>query len=191
MNKSAPPSPPPPSEPGAQAASALARPTRRRRHVQPAEFLRERLLNDERVIARAVISDGIFWRAAAVFILAIIVALFVALPLGALLAFVSVIMAIYAIIMKEILFLAVTNKRILVRYGLLQVDVVDIHFDKVESVELDRMLSGFIMNYAAVVIMGTGNRYIRLPYVSNGIEIRRAYNEMTLTVQPRPRPSLS
>jgi hypothetical protein len=30
------------------------------------------------------------------------------------------------------------------------------------------------------VITGTGNRYIAIPYVANGIEIRRAFNEMTL-----------
>ena len=144
------------------------------------ENLSERLLPEEQVIARAVISDGIYWRAAAVFVLAVLVALFVVIQLGALLAVVAVLMAIYAIIRKEVLFLVVTNKRILTRYGLLQVDVVDIHFDKVESMELDRMATGFAMGYATVVIMGTGTRYIAVPYVANAIEIRRAYNEMTL-----------
>ena len=76
--------------------------------------------------------------------------------------------------------LVLTNKRVLVRYGLLQMEVVDIRFNKIESVELERMPTGMMMGYATIVIMGTGNRYISIPYVANGRRIRRAYNEMVL-----------
>lgn len=146
----------------------------------------ERLLTGETVVAQAIIHEGIFWQAAAVFLLSIIVSLFVVMELGVLLAVVSVIMAIYAIIRKEILMLVLTNKRILVRYGMLQIDVVDIHFDKIESLELERMLTGYVMGYSNIVIMGTGQRYIVIPYVANGVEIRRAYNELVLADKGQP-----
>lgn len=148
--------------------------------------LHERLIKGEKVVRTAVIHDGIYWKAVAVFILSILVALFVAMELGVLLAIVSVLMAAHATILKSILMLVVTNKRLLVRYGILQVEVVDIHFDKIESMELERMLPGFLMGYSNVVIMGTGNRYIAIPYVANGIEIRRVYNEMTLADKEGP-----
>ncbi len=140
----------------------------------------ERLLADETVIKNAVVSDGIYWKPAAVFILSLIAAILVAKELGMLLGLVSVLMAVHAILRKEIMLLVVTNKRILVRYGILQVDVVDIHFDKVESIELERMLPGYILGYASVAIMGTGNRLIVMPYIANAVDIRRAYNEITL-----------
>ncbi len=140
----------------------------------------ERLLPGENIIETAVIHNGIFWQSAAVFILALLVAVFLVRELGALLGVVAVLMAIYAIIRKEILMLVITNKRVLARYGMLQVDVVDIHFDKLESMELERMLPGYIMGYANVVMMGTGNRYIVIPYVANGVQLRRAYNEQAL-----------
>ncbi len=149
------------------------------------ELVTERLLKDEQVVASAIISDGIFWKPGAVFILALVVAVLVATELGAFLGGVSVLMAIYAIIMKEILLLVVTNKRILVRYGILQIDVIDMHFDKVESLELARMLPGYLLGYANVVIMGTGNRYIVMPYIENGVEIRRAFNELTLNEEKK------
>ena len=145
--------------------------------------IEERLLAGEQVVRTAVISDYIYWRAGAVFVFALLVALFVAHELGVMLAIVSFIMAGYATMLKSILMLVVTNKRVLVRYGLLQVDVVDIHFDKVESVELKRMIPGFIMGYSDVVIMGTGNRYIVIPFVANGVELRRAYNEQSLSTE--------
>lgn len=140
----------------------------------------ERLLPGEVIIESAVIHNGIFWQAGAVFIFAFIVAIFLAAELGALLGVVAVGMAIYAIIRKEVLMFVVTNKRVLARHGLLQVDVIDIQFDKIESMELQRMLPGYLMGYANVVLMGTGNRYVVIPYVENGIQIRKAYNEQAL-----------
>lgn len=141
----------------------------------------ERLLPGEVIIESAVIHAGIFWKAAAVFIIAVLFTLLTGIiQLGMLLGVVAVVMAIYAIIKKEILMLVVTNKRILARYGILQVDVVDIHFDKLESMELERMLPGYIMGYSNVVLMGTGSRFIVIPYVGNGIAVRRAYNEAVL-----------
>lgn len=140
----------------------------------------ERLVTDEKILVNGVVSNGIFWKPVAVFIFAIIVALFLAIELGIFFAVVSVIMAVYAIILKEVLLVIVTNKRIMVRYGILQVDIVDIHFDKVESIELARMLPGYLLGYSNVIVMGTGSRVIVMPYIENGVAIRRAFNEMTL-----------
>lgn len=140
----------------------------------------ERLLEGEKIVSEAVIHNGIYWKAVAVFILAVLVAFFVVFELGVLLAVTAGFMALYAMIKKSILMLAVTDKRIFARYGILQVDVVDVHFDKIESVELERMLPGYIMGYSNVVMMGTGNRFIVIPYVANGTEIRRAYNQLVL-----------
>ena len=144
------------------------------------DALAERLLDGEEIVAQAVIHRGIYWQSAAVFILSVLVALILAIELGVLLAVVSGLMALYAMMKKSILMFVVTNKRILVRYGILQVDVVDIHFDKVESIELERMLPGYIMGYSNIIAMGTGNRYIAIPYVQNGPQLRRAYNELVL-----------
>ena len=170
------------TSPSRKTVDAAAKSARSRRD----EVITERLLTGETVVRTAIISNYIYWHSVAVFILALLVAVFIAAPLGALLGGVSVLLAIYAILRKEILMLVVTNKRILVRYGILQVDVVDLHFDKVESIELERMITGYLMGYANVVIMGTGNRYIVIPFVHNAIDIRRAYNEQVLGNSPVP-----
>lgn len=140
----------------------------------------EMLVKGEEVVARGVIHPGIYWQAAAVFVIAVIVGLYV-YQLGLLLAVTAIVMFIYATIKKEILLLVLTNKRILVRYGILQVDVVDIRFSKIESIELERMPPGYLMGYANLVVMGTGQRYVVIPYIGNGPEIRQAYNHLTLS----------
>lgn len=142
--------------------------------------MQERLVEGETIVLSAIIHPAIYWKACAVFAMALLVALFVAPELGLVLAVAAVGLTIQAVLLQKILMLTVTNKRILARYGILQIDVVDVHFDKIESIELERMLPGYLFGYANVVIMGTGNRYIVVPYVGNALAIRRAYNEQTL-----------
>ncbi len=165
--------------PNNTATKKARKPVARRRDLLDLE---ERLVPGENVMVRAEISNGIYWKAGAVFIIALLFA-FIAIPLGVILAVFGLALVTTAVLKKEILMLVVTNKRIFVRYGILQVDVVDLHFDKIESIELERMLPGYLMGYANVVIMGTGNRYIVIPYVANPVQIRRAFNEQTLTAE--------
>ncbi|MBL4804175.1 MAG: PH domain-containing protein [Alphaproteobacteria bacterium] len=137
------------------------------------------LVKGEQVVIEGVIHWGIYWKATAVFIMAIFVALLV-FELGVLLGIAALAFFAYAVIKKQILMLVLTNKRMFFRYGILQIDVVDMRFSKIESVEIERMPPGYLMGYSNVVIMGTGQRYVVIPYVANGPEIRQAYNRMTL-----------
>ena len=138
------------------------------------------LVKGEKVIDQAVISNGIYWKAIAVLIISLIVALLVVVEIGALLAVVSILMFVHAAITQQVLMFVLTDRRVFVRYGILQVDVVDIRFSKMESIELERMLPGYLLGYANLVVMGTGNRYIVIPFVANGVELRKLYNNMTL-----------
>ncbi len=141
--------------------------------------IEDSLMKGEQVVCRGHIHAGIYWQAVAVFGLALLMGL-VAVQLGMLLALSAILMFAYATLKKEILLLVLTNQRVFVRYGILQVDVVDIRFSKIESLELERMVPGYLMGYANVVIMGTGQRYITIPYVGNAGEFRQAYNRLTL-----------
>lgn len=137
------------------------------------------LVKGEEVILRAELHGAIYWKSVAVLILAFFLSLFI-IQLGLLLAAVGVIMLCIAVITKHYLLLVVTNKRVLARYGLLQMDVVDIRLSKIESIDLERMLPGQLFGYANVVVMGTGMRMIRVPYIRNADSFRRYYNEMVL-----------
>lgn len=137
------------------------------------------LVPGEQIVGKAIISPFIYWQSVAVMIFGFLLALMV-WQLGALLVFTSLIMIVYNTLKKEILLFVLTDKRILCRYGILQVDVVDMRFSKIESVELERMPTGYLMGYANLVLMGTGQRFITIPYVENGPELRQAYNRLTL-----------
>lgn len=137
------------------------------------------LVKGEEIILRANLHGAIYWKSVAVLLIAVLLLFFVP-PLGILFAIFGALMLCLAILTQHYLLLMVTNKRVLARYGLLQMDVVDIRLSKIESIDLERMLPGHIFGYASVVVMGTGQRMLRVPFISNAEEFRRYYNEMVL-----------
>lgn len=142
--------------------------------------LERMLVRGEEVILRARLHGAIYWKSVAIIILAIIFFLTSITAFGFLFGFVGLLMLATSILTQHYLLLAITNKRVLARYGLLQMDVVDIRLSKIESIDLERMLPGHLFGYANVVVMGTGNRMLRVPYIGNAEAFRRFYNEMVL-----------
>lgn len=138
------------------------------------------LVQGEEIILKAELHKALYWKAVAVFILAFFMLVIGITPFFMLLGLVGAVMLSVAILTQHYLLLAVTNKRVLARYGLLQMDVVDIRLSKIESIDLERMLPGHMFGYANVVVMGTGQRVIRVPYIANAEAFRRFYNEMVL-----------
>lgn len=166
--------------PQAKAAQSREKKRKSKKHHDAFDIISDKLVQGEEVIIQAQISEYIFWKATVVGVFSLFVMLFLVFEIGVLLLVAALIMFAVAAAKRSIMVLALTNKRILVRYGLLMVDVVDIRHDKIESIELERMLTGFLMGYSNVVVMGTGNRYIVIPYVANGPQIRRKYNEVII-----------
>lgn len=142
-------------------------------------MIEDRLVKGEKVIALSRIHIGIYWKAIAVLALALVIG-FLAKPLGVLLFVASILTAIYASLRRQFFLIVMTDKRIFVRTGLLMVEMVDINYDRIESFELEQMLPGYLMGYATVVVMGTGNRYIYVPYVGNARSLRKVFSKLTL-----------
>ena len=113
---------------------------RKMRSFQEAELARM-MVSGEEVLLRARLHNAIYWKSIAVLIIAFLL-FFIAIPLAVFLAVVGAFMLCISIMTKHFLLLAVTNKRVLARYGLLQMDVVDIRLSKIESIDLERMLPG-------------------------------------------------
>ena len=143
------------------------------------------LREGERVVARAEISLGIYWKTIAVLILAIIIGL-MAWQLGVLLLLVTILMFLYAFAMRHALLLVVTNQRIFVRAGIIKVDTVQIRFDRIESVEIQRTIPGQIFSYATLMISGTGALLAFIPFMSNAQQIRDLVDEMMYKREEKP-----
>jgi len=137
------------------------------------------LVKGEKVLVQGIIHPAIYWKGVAVLIFGILLSLKI-VQLGILLGVVGLLMLAMAVITKHFLLIALTDRRVLSRYGVVQVDVVAIQFKQIESLELERMLIGQIFGYATVVVMGTGRRTIRVPFIANASEFRQKYDDVTL-----------
>jgi hypothetical protein len=103
-----------------------------------------------------------------------------AFNLGAVFSVIALAMLAIAWLTKYYLALVMTDRRILARWGILNLDYVDMRFSQIESAEVYRSLMGRILGYGSVVLAGTGQRVVIVPFVGNSDAFRRALNEILL-----------
>lgn len=138
----------------------------------------EALLQPEETVLRvAQIHWGIYWKSAAVAIIAFLMLFSILFNLGVFLAGVAVLMFIIASLYKYFLLLVLTDKRVFLRYGILRVDTIQIRHSRIESVETEKTIMGQILGYAAVVIYGTGSRRTAIPFIADALEFRNELDE--------------
>ena len=69
--------------------------------------------------------------------------------------------------------MGVTNKRVIVKTGLLHRRTVELFLSKVESIGVDEGLIGRMFGYGTVVLRGTGGTPEPFPRVRHPLEFRR------------------
>ena len=135
------------------------------------------LRDGEEILIEAVISNAIFWKSLAVVVLAVLIGI-LAWQLGVFLLIVAAITAMIAATIKKFLFLALTDQRVFVRTGVIKIDTVQLRFETIESVEVQRTIVGQVLGYANVVITGMGNRFTIVPFVENADAFRDRLDEV-------------
>ncbi len=126
---------------------------------------------------------GIYWKGGVVLLLAIILLIQV-FNLGVFLVLVAGLMLGASYMTKQYLVLVLTNKRILLRSGLIRMDTVQLSIDRIESVEVERTIPGLLMGYGSVVITGTGSRVMAVPFVADPHLFRRATDQIFYQAPP-------
>jgi uncharacterized membrane protein YdbT with pleckstrin-like domain len=67
---------------------------------------------------------------------------------------------------------AVTDRRIIYKIGFIKRRTVEMHMDKVESVDVDQSIMGRLMNYGDITIRGTGETLETLRTIDHPLELR-------------------
>lgn len=135
--------------------------------------------DDEAMIAFGHIHGAIYWKSVAALIFAIILAVGIPAPeLGLFFALVGLIMFVMAHLTRRYLILAATDKRIFVRSGWFYADMVELRYAQVESIELGILPLGQILGYGSVIVTGTGQRRIIVPYITDAVQFRSKVNDI-------------
>lgn len=141
---------------------------------------------DEKLVRVAAISPAIYWKGIAVAIFGLILLILpIVHMLGVYFLFVALIILAYAYLMKTNLRLILTDKRVLIRRGIVTIDTVQMRLNRIESVELEWTPAGRILSYAIVVITGTGSRVTAIPFIADGQAFRNDLDALLNAVEER------
>ncbi len=136
------------------------------------------LTEDENFLALARIHGAIYWKGVAVIIFGMLLLLTFAFSLGVFLMFVGAIMLGIAHLTRRYLLLAASDKRIFIRSGILYADMIEMRYGQIESIELGINPIGQIFGYGSVIITGTGQRRVIVPFITNAIAFRKVVNDV-------------
>lgn len=79
--------------------------------------------------------------------------------------------------------LAITNKRVIAKFGFISRRTVELNINKVESIQVDQGILGRIFNFGTLLISGAGNPQAPIPGISKPMAFRKAFME----AQDRPK----
>lgn len=71
--------------------------------------------------------------------------------------------------------LAVTTKRIIVKYGFIRRETMEMSLAKVESIQVSQSLAGRLLNFGTLVIAGTGASHAPLEGIAEPLAFRNAF----------------
>ena len=140
------------------------------------------LADGERIVYRAAISHWKFflsYLAGSLFLASALGAYIAGSRAGASLAMVAIALVIglalmfSAIIRRQTTELVLTDRRIIMKRGLVSRDTVEMNLNKVESLHVNQCLMGRILGYGDVTVVGTGASLEPLRGISSPLELRK------------------
>lgn len=73
--------------------------------------------------------------------------------------------------------LAITNKRVIAKFGLISRSTIEINVQKIESIQVNQGILGRIFNFGSIVVAGAGNPQAPVPGISQPMQFRRVFLE--------------
>ena len=81
--------------------------------------------------------------------------------------------------------IAITNKRIIAKFGFISRSTIEINLPKVESVQVDQGVIGRMLDYGTIIVAGAGTPNLAIPGAAEPLEVRKHFMEATDRLQAR------
>jgi hypothetical protein len=131
-------------------------------------YVDKHLLTDERVLRRGQVSFTAYIAPAILFLVGLATAVF-------LFGFVLIVYAIVLCLRLATTEVAVTNRRIIGKVGLISTNSLDLRLAKLEGVSIRKGLLGALFNYGSITVAGSGSTRTMFPGMHNPEDLRRAF----------------
>lgn len=74
--------------------------------------------------------------------------------------------------------LALTNKRVIAKFGFIRRQTIELNLGKVESIAVNQGIIGRMLNFGSVAVRGTGGGQAPIPYIARPQEFRQQVNHL-------------
>lgn len=74
--------------------------------------------------------------------------------------------------------LAVTNKRVVAKFGLIRRNTIEMNIPKIESLRVEQGVLGRIFKFGSILISGAGNPQAPIPGISDPLRFKNRYFEI-------------
>jgi uncharacterized membrane protein YdbT with pleckstrin-like domain len=74
---------------------------------------------------------------------------------------------------------AITNRRVIAKFGFIKRHTVEINLDKVEALRVEQGFWGRVLNYGTILISGAGTSVAPFPHIADPLVFRRKFMEAT------------
>lgn len=91
----------------------------------------------------------------------------------------GVLVVVIAIVRRASTELAVTNRRVIAKYGLVARRTVEMNLTKIESVSVDQTVMGRLFGFGSIIVTGTGSTMDPIRFIADPIAFRQAIQAAT------------
>lgn len=95
-------------------------------------------------------------------------------PIGIVVAALGLLWIVAALIRRSATELAVTNRRVIAKFGLVSRSTIELNLLKVESVRVEQTVMGRLLGYGSVIVVGTGSSIDPIRFIADPIRFRQA-----------------
>lgn len=129
-------------------------------------YIDESLIEGERLLHRARLS---WWSQIGLLILGLLLLVIV----------VGLIFLVWAWVNMRSTEIAITNRRIIAKFGFVRRSTVEINLEKVEALRVEQSFMGRMLNYGTIFISGAGTSVAPMKDIADPLVFRRKFMEAT------------
>jgi uncharacterized membrane protein YdbT with pleckstrin-like domain len=143
-----------------------------------AAYINKVLEQGEQIAYRARLSPVSYWPSVVLVVVGIVIAavaggLQVVEYIGVAVIIVGLLLAVWQWLQRATTEIAVTDRRVILKTGLISRRTVEINLTRVESVDVRQSIAGRLLNFGDVVIRGTGAGVEPIHMIEAPLEFRR------------------
>lgn len=91
----------------------------------------------------------------------------------------GVVVIVVALVRRASTELAVTNRRVIAKFGLIARSTVEMNLAKIESVRVEQTVMGRLFGFGSIIVTGTGSTMDPIRFIANAIAFRQAIQAAT------------